>query len=225
MIRTLGADEPIPGGAPRRYKNGTGYIRLRWRVGTGEYVEEYEHRIVAGRPSADLHVHHIDGDKANNDPSNLLVLTPTEHGELHAEQDRLRYLERFGPRVPRKRKRREARRVEVSLKTQERLAQLTEMYAQGLSTVQIGKLTGIDPSWVHRILRRAGVEQRHKEDYARPIDSAEVIARYQAGQGVGRIKTDLRVDADRVRAVLVEAGIKLRGPGRVPGLPQRGVAS
>lgn len=41
-IRQLGASEPDPPGVPRRYVNGAGYVRLRWKVGKGEYVERYE---------------------------------------------------------------------------------------------------------------------------------------------------------------------------------------
>lgn len=32
-------------------------------------------------------VHHIDGDKSNNNPSNLLVLTNSDHALLHKKQD------------------------------------------------------------------------------------------------------------------------------------------
>lgn len=48
----------------------------------------YYHRHVAsvslGRwLSSEEHVHHIDGNRQNNTPSNLMVLSPKEHGELH----------------------------------------------------------------------------------------------------------------------------------------------
>lgn len=60
-----------------------GYIILR-RNG----VDIYEHRAIMeeilDRP---LHkweiVHHVDGDKSNNDPSNLQVMTQSEHVRLH----------------------------------------------------------------------------------------------------------------------------------------------
>jgi hypothetical protein len=64
------------------------------RLGKGEgksYAKTYgkhTHRIVAeeilGRPlKAGEVVHHIDGNKRNNDPSNLMVLTQSEHCKLH----------------------------------------------------------------------------------------------------------------------------------------------
>jgi hypothetical protein len=82
MIRSLGPDEPIPEGEPRRYPNGRGYIRLRWRVGPGEYVECYEHRVIAGRPPG-RQVHHRNRDRGDNDPTNLAPLTTAEHGREH----------------------------------------------------------------------------------------------------------------------------------------------
>jgi len=48
----------------------------------------HEHVVIAeakiGRPlEPGEHVHHIDRDRANNDPSNLMVLTNSEHLKLH----------------------------------------------------------------------------------------------------------------------------------------------
>lgn len=51
----------------------------------------HEHRVVAenkiGRkllPSE--HVHHIDGNKHNNHPDNLIVMSSSEHGQLHGHE-------------------------------------------------------------------------------------------------------------------------------------------
>jgi hypothetical protein len=35
-----------------------------------------------------MQVHHIDHDKANNDPSNLILLTLKEHAQLHGQERR-----------------------------------------------------------------------------------------------------------------------------------------
>jgi hypothetical protein len=48
----------------------------------------YEHVLVAEaaigrRLNKGEHVHHIDGDKLNNSPTNLLVLTDAEHKHVH----------------------------------------------------------------------------------------------------------------------------------------------
>jgi len=49
----------------------------------------YKHRLIAskiiGRPlTKDEVVHHIDGNKQNNSPENLMVLTQSQHSKLHA---------------------------------------------------------------------------------------------------------------------------------------------
>lgn len=59
-----------------------------------KYFGRHEHRVVAekelGRPLEPGEiVHHIDGDRRNNDPSNLQVMTQSEHARIHM-------LERWG---------------------------------------------------------------------------------------------------------------------------------
>lgn len=68
-----------------------GYVLIR--VGEGHPLADvrgyaYEHRLIAfaklGRPlEPGEHVHHIDGDKQNNDWSNIEVLTHAEHFVEH----------------------------------------------------------------------------------------------------------------------------------------------
>ena len=73
--------EKCPVGQPRRYKNGHGYVFLRWKVGERSYVECYEHRFVMGNPIG--HVHHRNGVKDDNRPKNLEVLSASAHMKHH----------------------------------------------------------------------------------------------------------------------------------------------
>ncbi len=81
------SQERHPNWAGGRGVDSQGYVRVS--VGRGERVRE--HRLEAapllGRPpQADEHVHHKDRDKMNNKPSNLEVLSPQEHGQLHGQE-------------------------------------------------------------------------------------------------------------------------------------------
>ncbi|QDH93760.1 HNH endonuclease [Corynebacterium phage StAB] len=71
------------------------------RLGTGEgktYAKlhgRHEHRVVAegkiGRPLRPGEiVHHVDGDKRNNHPDNLQVMTQAEHIAIHQRQGDLK---------------------------------------------------------------------------------------------------------------------------------------
>lgn len=81
-VHYLRPGEPIPKGEPKRYINVHGYAILRWRVAPRTYVETLEHRVINGRVTTAEHVHHIDRNKLNNHPSNLLHMDASDH--LHA---------------------------------------------------------------------------------------------------------------------------------------------
>jgi len=162
-IRTLGINEPLPDGEPRRYLNAAGYVRLRWRVGPQQYVEDYEHRVNAGRPAPWLDVHHINGIKDDNRPENLLVLAREDHAVLHGEQlrrSRPTGPDRFGGYRSReaqeKAKRRKAREASVRA----RATQMRRMYEAGATTIQIARAMNLNAGTVSRHLRAVGTLMR-----------------------------------------------------------------
>lgn len=68
-----------------------GYVRVLTAKGTRRYAHVIVAEKVLGRPLKSLGrghpdtevVHHIDGDKVNNAPTNLLICTHQYHTELH----------------------------------------------------------------------------------------------------------------------------------------------
>jgi len=61
------------------------YRDTRW---VREHIKVMEEHIKSGIPDGHV-VHHIDGSKTNNDISNLLLCTVTEHNQCHAKIERL----------------------------------------------------------------------------------------------------------------------------------------
>jgi hypothetical protein len=152
--------ETPPDGQPKRYVEGRGYIRLRWKVGPQQYVETYEHRLTAGVPAAD--VHHRDHVKGNNDSSNLAALTRSQHAREHGAHARSvsKSVTEWGGARSRqafeKRQAGEARRAD----RQSFLAELAALRATGMTTTEIGAAVGRDASNISRALRAAGVAPR-----------------------------------------------------------------
>ncbi|EAS0269325.1 hypothetical protein E7939_21780 [Salmonella enterica] len=138
VIRTLAAGEKVPPHEPRRYPSSHGYVRLRWRVGTKECVETYEHRIFDGRVTDAEHVHHINHVKTDNRDANLERLTAESHSVKHA------------------------------LESVSWWHEAANLYRIGFSTYEIGKRLNRNPSTVYRALVRLGVETRSDERIAVP---------------------------------------------------------
>ena len=62
-----------------------GYAEFTRGEHKGRMVHRVRAEILIGRPLApDEVVHHIDGDKLNNSPENLLVMVNSDHNKMHA---------------------------------------------------------------------------------------------------------------------------------------------
>lgn len=183
-IRSLRPDEPLPEGEPRRYRSAEGYVRLRWRVGPDRYVEEYEHRVVAGRPHPRFDVHHLNGDKADNRPENLEVVERGEHAARHGRQRGRAYAPYRSRQAQDKAERAEARR-QARAERRERIRHLYEQ--EGLSTVDIGRMLSLDASTVSRELRAAGGHGR-----SGPTPAHRRALQARSRMGCERCGADLR---------------------------------
>lgn len=146
-IRQLRPGEAVPQHPPRRYSTGSGYIRLRWKVGVAQYVETYEHRVFDGAVTTAEHVHHKNKDRSDNRPENLVQMTAEEHTSHHSHERRTwAPFNTFGAMW--KAAHAENRRFDRDRRTQ----RMRELYAQGLSTIEIGRRFGLHPSGVWRYI-------------------------------------------------------------------------
>lgn len=185
-IRKLRLDEPVPDFEPRRYRAQRGYIKLRWLIDTQYYVEEYEHRIAAGRPPGWMHVHHINGIKDDNRPENLEVMTPAEHTRRHmAEGGAERQRERLKGKRRGAPPHREAKALRAAKRRQEyadRSAEMKRLYLEGRTTAEVGAIVGIHASGVSRHLREIGVLARTGNKAAKAgLPSSRQVVKARSG--------------------------------------------
>ena len=185
-IRTLRPDEARPDGEPRRYPDKAGYVRLRWRVGVGEYVEIREHRAVLGIDAP--HVHHRNHDPADNRPGNLMALTSQEHAAIHAQERR-----RFD-------RRRAAQLYAAGVSTPE----LARIYGVNSSTIYRGlRGFGVALRTISESIRRVAV------------DEGGMVAAHDRGMRWGRIAVEFGVSREIVARVMRDRR-KPFSPGRPP---------
>jgi hypothetical protein len=76
-----------------------GYLRY-YRQVDGRQVMLYEHHLVAQAAYGDIpqghHVHHVNEQRTDNRAANLLVLSATQHAELHIESMAVGRFRKFG---------------------------------------------------------------------------------------------------------------------------------
>jgi hypothetical protein len=70
-----------------RCDHGDGYKTVSLRNGKGHVLE---HRVVAGVIGTKLVIHHIDGDRSNNHPSNLQILPDIKSHRLIHQREKAR---------------------------------------------------------------------------------------------------------------------------------------
>lgn len=93
-VRRYGDPNYVTPESQRRQNNRAAQIRRYSEIKPDTYRKlhgRHEHRVIAeqilGRPLLRNEiVHHIDGNKHNNNPKNLLVMTQSEHVRLHLEE-------------------------------------------------------------------------------------------------------------------------------------------
>src|SRR5580704_7235265 len=84
-----GAQRDFIRGHNRRLVGSHGWLETGYRhiFVSGRRIAEQRHVMelkLGGKLASDEDVHHVEGNKANNDPANLVLLTPSENQRLHA---------------------------------------------------------------------------------------------------------------------------------------------
>lgn len=92
MDKTVGHTVFYDGQEYRRYKNDGYYVLYKVADGVVDYsTSVVEHRLVyelanGVKLDKNMQVHHINHDRSDNRPENLVALTASEHTQLHAKE-------------------------------------------------------------------------------------------------------------------------------------------
>jgi DNA-binding CsgD family transcriptional regulator len=136
-------------------------------------------------------VHHVDGNRSNNAPENLAVMTHAEHNAIHGL--RTRTIDRD---------------------------QIRQLYKQGMSTVEIGSAIGRNPAAVWRALKNDGVAMRARADCIKSkrtdISPDEVETLIRGGLSPDRVAERLGCSSTVIRRIVKLRNLPRRGPGRPP---------
>ena len=110
-----------------KYKTGNGYVkkhRLVMEQSVGRYL------------SRDEIVHHIDGNKKNNNIDNLMIVTMAEHRAIHNYQDR-------------------------EYKKLYNINEVEKLYLEGNSTREVARILGMGKSTVGAYVRELGIARKN----------------------------------------------------------------
>lgn len=115
----------------QRYKDNHGYIRETkehsnaWHRKVAYYKIYLKNREKYPLPFGEYEIHHIDGNKTNNEISNLAVLTPEEHVDAHIEIEK------------------ERRETEIGLINKQKKVGQVKDFFRGLMFLLLGGLFGV----------------------------------------------------------------------------------
>ena len=65
------------------YKRKDGYYQISSGIHKGKLLHRLIYESVFGSIPEGFHVHHLDNDKSNLDPSNMILLSKSNHHKLH----------------------------------------------------------------------------------------------------------------------------------------------
>lgn len=128
---------------PKRKSNGYMEVNLKYNnKGNSKYVHRLVCEAFLGDIPKDMCVNHIDGDKSNNNLSNLEVVTYSENS-IHAFENKLKIPHRMlGENHPN------------SKLTNSDVLKFRSLYANGKSAVEISNKYGVNKSTLRNVLCR-----------------------------------------------------------------------